>query len=79
MTAPNPANFTLADILQATRNLLATNPEPILALRLLQEVLWVPSGDPELAWLKNAALQGKWVRQLKESQLPDGSWGRFHT
>ena len=29
--------------------------------------------------MKNAALQSKWVRQLEDAQLPDGSWGRFHS
>ena len=81
MTAdpPDPARFTLADLLQAARSLLASNPEPILAYRLLREVLRLPPGDPELSWVKKAALQGKWVRQLEQSQLSDGSWGRFHS
>ena len=39
----------------------------------------MPSDDPELVGVKKAALQAKWVRQLNDSQLPDGSWGRFHS
>ena len=73
------AIFTLADVLQAGRDLLTTNPEPIVAYRLLREVLRVPSGSSELAGVKKVALQGKWVHQLEASQLPDGSWGRFHS
>ena len=52
--APTPdlATFTLADVHQATRELLAANPEAIVAYRLLREVLRVPPGDPELAQVK---------------------------
>jgi hypothetical protein len=77
--APDLATFTLTDVHQAARVLLEANPEAILTYRLLREVLQVPSNSPELAKAKEAALNSKWVRQLEESQLPDGSWGRFHS
>ncbi len=81
MAAPTPnwARFTLADVLQTARDLLTTHPEPVVAYRLLREVVRVPPGHPELTHQKNLALTGKWVHQLEASQLPDGSWGRFHS
>jgi len=71
--------FSLADVHQATRLLLTANPGAIVAYRLLREVLRMPPNHPELAQAKAAALNSKWVCQLEESQLPDGSWGRFHS
>jgi len=59
--------------------MLAVNPDPVVACRLLREVLRVPAGDPEMIEVKETAQRSKWVRQLEQSQLPDGSWGRFHT
>ena len=76
---PEPSTFTLADLDHAARRLLEASPEPVVACRLLREVLRVPPSDPELAQLKEAAAASKWVRQLVDSQLPDGSWGRFHS
>ncbi len=77
--AANLVTFTLADLQHAASELLASNPEPILAYRLLHEVLRVPPADPELVKVKELAVKSKWLRQLEGSQLPYGSWGRFHT
>ena len=73
------STFTLAQVQKSACVVLAANPEAILAYRLLREVLRVPPNDPELAQVKKAVLKSKWVRQLEQSQLSDGSWGRFHT
>jgi hypothetical protein len=77
--APDLVSFTLADVNQAARELLEANPEAIVPYRLLREVLRLPATNPELLQAKKAAMAGKWVRQLEESQLSDGSWGRFHS
>jgi hypothetical protein len=71
--------FRCTDVNQAARELIDANPEAIIAYRLLREVLQLPPSNPELAWAKKTALKSKWVRQLEQSQLPDGSWGRFHS
>lgn len=76
---PDLVAFTLADVHQAAIELLKENPEAIVSYRLLQEVLRLPTNNPKLLQAKKAALTGKWVRQLEESQLSDGSWGRFHS
>ena len=41
---PDPARFSLADLLQASRSLLASKPEPILAYRLLRKIFRLISG-----------------------------------
>jgi hypothetical protein len=71
--------YTLADLNKAARELLAANPEAIVAYRLLREVLRVPTNDPELVQMNSTVLQNKWVQQLEDAQMPDGSWGRFHS
>ncbi|OGN92924.1 MAG: hypothetical protein A2Y88_09130 [Chloroflexi bacterium RBG_13_48_10] len=71
--------FTLDDIHRSTRQVLASAPDGVVAYRLLREVLHVHPDDPSLVTAKVAALSSQWVRQLQGSQLPDGSWGRFHT
>jgi hypothetical protein len=73
------STFTLAQVQKSACVLLTVNPKAILAYRLLREVLRVPPNDPELAQVKKAVLKSKWVRQLEQSQLSDGSWGRFHS
>jgi len=78
-TSPDHAVFTLDDLHRGSRAILATLPAGIVAYRLLREVLRVPPADPELTRSKKAALNSRWVYQLKHSQLPDGSWGRFHS
>jgi hypothetical protein len=75
----NPFSFTLVDVHQAARALLELSPGSIVTCRLLREVLRVPSDDPQLAQASAAASDSLWTRQLDESQLPDGSWGRFHS
>ncbi len=76
---PGPVKFTLDEILQIARGILDANPDGVVAYRLYQEVLRFPPDDPQLAGAKNAAVKNKWVHQLSDSQLPDGSWGRFHS
>lgn len=75
----DPVSYTLADLHQSASVILSANPDPILAHRLLREVLHVPPNDPALERAAVAARSSFWVRQLDDSQLPDGSWGRFHT
>jgi hypothetical protein len=77
--SPHAAVFTLEDIYSSARNILEGAPVGILTHRLLREVIRVPSDDPDLVQTKKAADDCKWVRQVKGAQLPDSSWGRFHT
>ncbi len=77
--SPDGPVFTLEDIHSSARNILEEAPVGILAHRLLREVIRVPSDDPDQIQAKKAAADGKWVRQLVGAQIPDGSWGRFHS
>jgi hypothetical protein len=72
-------HFSIEDLQHSAREILATNPDAILAWRLLQDVLHLAEDNPELVATKEKALESKWVRQLEEAQLPDGSFGRFHS
>jgi hypothetical protein len=72
-------HFSIEDVQHSARFILASKPEPIVSWRLLHEVLGFSADDPELAEVKAAALQNKWVRQLEQAQLADGSFGRFHS
>jgi hypothetical protein len=71
--------FSLEEVCNTAGMLLETRPDPVPAYRLLKEVLRLPSGDPELMKARQAAEQSRWIRQLVAAQLPDGSWGRFHS
>ncbi len=71
--------FSPDDISCLAREILATQPDPVPAYRLLNEVLRLPSDDPEHAKARMAVGQSRWVRQLEAAQLADGSWGRFHS
>ncbi len=70
---------SLEDLHQAARDILKTQPGSIVTWRLLREVLRLPPDDPELVKARNAAYSSRWVEQLEQSQLPNGSWGRFHS
>ncbi|MFZ2097599.1 MAG: hypothetical protein WAV05_13260 [Anaerolineales bacterium] len=71
--------FRLEDLLHSAHEILANKPDAIVAWRLLRDVLHLAEDDPELVEAKEKALVSKWVHQLEETQLPDGSWGRFHS
>ena len=76
---PDSVIFTLDDIHRSARDILGANPDWVVRQRLIREVLRESSDNPTLAQAKNAALSSKWVQLLEEAQLPDGSWGRFHS
>ncbi len=71
--------FSPDEISCIAREILATRPDPVPTYRLLNEVLRLPSDDPEHAKARMAAGRSSGVRQLKAAQLADGSWGRFHS
>ncbi|MCQ3936206.1 MAG: hypothetical protein DPW18_04060 [Chloroflexi bacterium] len=57
--------------------ILDTNPDPVVRLRLLRDVL--RSSPEEIARAKKEASESSWVVQLGKEQRQDGSWGRFHS
>lgn len=73
------AHFTLKHLQQTANRLLGAQPDSVVAYRLLRQVLRRAPNDPQLVAAKKLASSSKWVSQLEQSQLPSGSWGRFHT
>ena len=71
--------FSLENIQQLARHILEMNLDGVLAYRLLREVLRLPPENTALRQARESAMSSKWVRQLEETQLADGSWGRFHS
>lgn len=79
ITSTSVPAFTLADLQQSVETLMQADPDAIVVYRLWQEVLRLPGDDPALQIFRQLALRGEWVRELEQAQLPDGSWGRFHS
>ncbi len=75
---PCPA-FTLTNLHHCADSLLSTHPDPVVKYLLTRDVLRRDPSSPEMRQLKAAAHTSRWVKQLEDSQLPDGSWGRFHS
>jgi hypothetical protein len=59
--------------------LLARSGNAVVQVRLLRDVLGRAPDDPELVAARSGLLRHPHVAALAESQLTDGSWGRFHT
>ncbi len=53
--------------------------DPIPRYRLLRDILQWPDSHPDLQQAYELAMQSRTVSELCQSQLPDGSWGRFYT
>ncbi len=71
--------FTQRDLITAAEQLLEMKPDPVPRFRLLRDVLRLDPSDPVCRQAESALQQSKWVNGLREAQLPDGTWGRFHT
>jgi hypothetical protein len=72
-------NSYLEQIENAAEVILARDPDPVVRVRLLRDVLMRDAEDPDYRKARAASLASKWVKQLEEAQCDDGSWGRFHT
>ncbi len=78
-TADRAIQFTLQYIQNKAVEILQLKPDPIPAYRLINEVLRMPEDEPEHKLTKANAMRSSQVEQLEKAQLPDGSWGRFHS
>jgi len=63
----------------AAESVLSEDPEAPIKVRLLRDVLQVPSDNADLRAAVRALDEHPHVRALAEEQRADGSWGRFHT
>ena len=71
--------FSRNDLITTAERLLDLDPDPVPRFRLLRDGLHL---DPTDALYREASqtLEGsKWVALLQDSQLADGTWGRFHS
>jgi hypothetical protein len=73
------ATFSQEQVCAIACEILDAGPDPIPAQRLLKEVLRLPGEATRLRSIQEKIEQSKWIRQLERAQLPDGSWGRFHS
>jgi sirohydrochlorin ferrochelatase len=64
---------------QAGGLLLARATNAVVRVRLLRDVLGRPPDDPQLGAARSELLRHPHVAALARDQLPDGSWGRFHS
>jgi GNAT superfamily N-acetyltransferase len=71
--------FTRAEVEGLAWRLLERSPNAVPRFRLLRDVLCLPPGDPELEEARRILHAHAWVEALADEQLPDGSWGRFHS
>ena len=71
--------FALQHIEDSAGRILDMDPDPVVRVRLLRDVLMRPAADHEYRTAKKAALASPWIEQLAEEQWENGSWGRFHT
>jgi hypothetical protein len=67
------------DLENTARRLLAWDPDPVVRLRLLRDVLSLPETNLELREAKLALSEAGQVRALAAEQRPNGGWGRFHS
>jgi hypothetical protein len=78
-TGDNNCMIDISTITLVGHNLIDQTTQPIPRWRILRDVLRLSMDDPLTMEAKEAALQSRWVTELRETQLPDGSWGRFHS
>lgn len=64
---------------EITKRILRENPDPVVRLRLLRDVLKVPSYADKIIQARQQMLKNRWMLELKREQEKDGSWGRFHS
>jgi hypothetical protein len=72
-------NYTYNDLEKIAHELLEMDPDPVPRFRLLRDILRVHQESKIYIEAKAAVQQSKWVQLLRDSQLEDGTWGRFHT
>jgi hypothetical protein len=71
--------FTRLQVESLGRAILNSQPNSIVRLRILRDVLHQSSGSAELENTRSQVLSHPWVNELVKEQHSDGSWGRFHS
>jgi len=72
-------SYTSNDLQAIAEKILDLHPDPVPRFRLLRDVLRLDPASPVYQQAQAALQDTGVVRLLESSQLPDGTWGRFHT
>jgi hypothetical protein len=72
-------HFSLESLKFSAQAIFTHQPGSIVTWRLLRHVLGLPTNHAKLADTRAALSGSRWVQQLVAAQLPDGSFGRFHS
>ena len=72
-------NFTQNDLKTTAERLLEMHPDPVPRFRLMRDVLHLDPADATYRDAEKGIEGSKWFVLLQDSQLADGTWGRFHT
>jgi hypothetical protein len=70
---------TLSQIEISGSELLEQTIQPIPRWRIVRDVLCLPVDDPRYIQAHTGISSSKWVSELRQTQHPDGNWGRFHS
>ena len=73
------AVFSRSQIESLGQAILEFQPYAIVRLRILRDVLHLSPGCADLENALNQVMSHPWVKELAREQIPDGSWGRFHS
>ena len=75
----NRLNFTRTDLSALAEKMLVFDPDPVPRYLILRDLLRRSPDEPGMQEAGQALSQSHWIRELENAQLPDGTWGRFHT
>jgi hypothetical protein len=67
------------EIKRIALDLLNRNPDPSPSFIIIRDLLDTPENQSLFIEAKQKLLDTRWVKELEESQLANGTWGRFHT
>jgi hypothetical protein len=70
---------SLAQIESSGYRLLELTGQPVPRWRILKDVLTLPDESDVVNATSAALLTSRWVKELEDTQQPDGTWGRFHS
>ncbi len=69
--------FGLEEVYKSAEKILLNDPDPVVRLRILRDVLQKPEDSQEVIEARRNVIHSRWVRVLTEEQWEDGSWGRL--
>jgi hypothetical protein len=71
--------FSVGEVEKIGQRLLKEATSPAPRFHIMRDILKLPPDETAYTETKLALFASKWVRELQETQIPDGTWGRFHS